>query len=128
MSLALVTNDPPQENPFTFDAFWLLHPRKVARLDAEKAWGKLTPDKHARAIVAVAHWRKVWMADDLSFCPYPATWLRGERFDDELPEKWGATHASHVPAAVPAVTERAVMPEHVKALLAKLRNGNQRLA
>lgn len=105
-----------------FDDFWVLYPRKEARKDALKAWGQIRSADHLTAIVACASWRKVWAGRDTQFIPLAATWLRGERYTDEIPREFLSTSsASHVAAALPASVEREAMPEHVKALIAKLR-------
>lgn len=105
----------------SWDDFWLLYPRRVAKKDALKAWGRMKPAQRMQAIVACAAWRRVWANKDLDYLPYPATWLNGERWEDELPAEYTQTTAAHAPAALPEQTERTAMPEHVKALLAKLR-------
>ena len=109
-----------------FQDFWLLYPRRVARKDALKAWGRLSPAQQVAAITALVEWRRVWATKDLDYLPYPATWIRGERWEDELPPEYMRTHAAHVAAQLPEQTARTVMPEHVKALLVKLRGGNAR--
>jgi hypothetical protein len=109
-----------EERP-NFDAFWLLCPKRVAKLDAKKAWDRLSAEDQLAAMVGMVAWRRVWMARDLQYAPYPATWLNGHRWEDELPTNWGASHASHAEAQIPQSGERAQMPAHVKDVLAKLR-------
>ena len=126
MALTIVTtdnSDTATENCATFDDFWLLYPRRVARRDAMKAWAQMTAAEQMAAVVAMADWRRVWATKDRDYLPYPATWLRGGRWEDELPETNGPTSAAHVPAAMPVQGERSVMPDSVRALLAKLRAG-----
>lgn len=120
--LALVHNDvPAQEQAATFDDFWLLYPRRVAKRDAQKAWSRMTADEQAAAVVAMVDWRRVWRGKDPQYIPHPATWLNGARWEDELPASNEASHASHVQAEPEKPFVKSVMPEHVKALLAKLR-------
>jgi hypothetical protein len=116
VGLALVTE--PQQETATWDDFWMLYPRRVAKKDAQKAWAQMTEAQRMAAIVACVSWRPIWMAKDVEFLPYPASWLRGERWEDELPSS--VSHASHV-TAKPQERERGEMPAHVKALLAKMR-------
>ena len=68
-----------------FDEFWKMYPRKVARKDAMKAWNKLTPDQKRAAIENLPRHVAQW--DDPNYTPHAATWLNGERWTDELPEK-----------------------------------------
>lgn len=70
-----------------FDKFWALYPRKSAKGDARKAWQQtsaLRPaiEKIIKALHA-ARASKQWTKDEGEFIPYPATWLRQERWDDE---------------------------------------------
>ncbi len=67
-----------------FDKFWQAYPRKIAKGDARKAWTqtqKIRPelDFILRAIEAQ---KETW--ENPKFIPYPATWLRAERWDDEV--------------------------------------------
>ena len=69
-----------------FDDFWANYPKKVAKADARKAWLQtkdVRPDiaKLLSAITAACKTEQ-WMKSGGSFIPYPATWLRGERWDD----------------------------------------------
>jgi hypothetical protein len=108
----------------TFEALWLLYPKKVARFDAHKAWNRLSESDRLSAIVGLVAWRQVWVRrGEMQFVPHCATWLNGHRWEDELPEQWtqGAAHASHATAVIPESGARTEMPAHVRAALAKLR-------
>lgn len=74
----------------SFDAFWQVYPKRVAKKDARKAWAQLKPSAEltARILTAVetqrqdrarAHACGQWVPE----WPYPASWIRGERWDDE---------------------------------------------
>jgi hypothetical protein len=73
----------PQMN---FAQFWDLYPRKVSRKDAEKAWLTLTDEQRFAAVESLPVHVRYWKASATGkeFLPYPATWLRGERWTDEL--------------------------------------------
>lgn len=81
-----------------FDAFWTAWPKKVAKEDARKAWNKIvmTPGEKDRILAAIVERAKTeeWVKRGGQFIPYPATWLNGRRWEDELPgvleEKVGA--------------------------------------
>lgn len=106
----------------TFADFWLLYPKRIARMEAEKSWSRLCAADRVAALVGLVDWRQVWLRDGrLQFVPNASTWLNQQRWTDELPEMWGAGHASHVSAVLPERGERVSMPDHVRALLAKLR-------
>lgn len=74
-----------------FDQFFALYPRKSARKDAEKAWNKLSPSPPLVEQMLVAlTWQRVsaqWLRDGGQFVPYAATWLRGERWKDQVPQQ-----------------------------------------
>jgi len=78
-----------RSEPEGFDVFWALYPRKVAKSAAMKAFRSLAPsaDVLSAMLVAVASQAKSpeWTKDGGQFIPHPATWLRGRRWEDELP-------------------------------------------
>lgn len=78
----------PPEDP-AFDAFWAAYPRHVDKQKARRAWAKLTPDEALvetilRAVKAQSACEQ-WTRDGGAYIPYPATWLNGRRWEDELP-------------------------------------------
>lgn len=77
----------PQREPPGFPAFWAAYPRKVAQAAARKAWNALAPDEVTQAAIqrALAWQRSTvdWTRDGGRYVPYPATWLRAERWLDE---------------------------------------------
>lgn len=67
----------------SFEDFWSAYPRKVAKADARKAWDRMRPpvDK----ILEALKWQRLtdqWQRDGGQFIPYPASYLRGERWED----------------------------------------------
>jgi len=113
-----LTNGQQEPLPITFDDFWALYPRREAKKDARKAWSQISAGREIEILTALAAWRPTLIQRG-DYCPLPASWLRGERFEDELPGS--STHASHAPAAIPAKGERSSMPEHVRAMIARLK-------
>jgi uncharacterized protein YdaU (DUF1376 family) len=68
------------ENIIVFELFYNEYPRKVGKLDAERAWKKLNNKERGLAIDAL----KWWFHDvQEKFYPYPASWLNGRRWEDE---------------------------------------------
>ena len=71
-----------------FDKFWAAYPKKVAKADARKAWAQtkdIRPELTNLLIAIIANCKtESWMKSGGAFIPYPATWLRGERWEDEL--------------------------------------------
>lgn len=71
-----------------FDRFWVVYPKKVSKKDAIKAFGKLNADEAMTEmlIAAVEKQKKSsqWMD---GYIPNAATWLNGERWNDEYDEE-----------------------------------------
>lgn len=78
---------PPISPPDGFSEFWAAYPRKQAKVDAVKAWKKLSPspDLVTRIITSVQHAcdSPAWRKDGGQFIPYPATYINGRRWEDE---------------------------------------------
>jgi hypothetical protein len=68
-----------------FEAFWAAYPRRVGKGAARTAWAKAIRKARPEAIIAAIQ-AQVYAGcfRDLTFCPHPATWLNGERWDDEI--------------------------------------------
>jgi hypothetical protein len=70
-----------------FDQFWQAYPKKRSKGDARRAWQKLQPSPAlVQQILTALGWQVLqpqWTKDGGQFIPHPATWLRGERWDDE---------------------------------------------
>lgn len=133
--------DQPAVDPdpdFTdFTAFWRAYPRKQSKGDARKAWGQTAairpplPDLLA-AIErgkSSAQWHKSDHEGNVgAFIPMPATWLRGERWDDEYDCKLNGingSHAAHRDAPMPKLGG-APTPEQIaasKTVLTAVRSG-----
>ena len=94
----------------TFTEFWADYPRKRSKADARKAWTQTlddgtTPADHREQIRAALTWQVTeWMCDGGKFIPYPATYLRGERWEDE-------------PDPQVKLVGRAAMPKQLRAVL-----------
>lgn len=74
--LALVQSEPVADEQPTFADFWLLYPKRIARMEAEKAWQKLSAAQCVEAVTGLLSWRAVWIAESrLQFVPNASTWL-----------------------------------------------------
>ena len=69
-----------------FEEFYSKYPRKEAGKDARKAWGQIGPKGQVKALEAIDAHAARWLALGTSkeFIPLPASWLRGERYEDEI--------------------------------------------
>lgn len=128
MNLSLVVNDQDQQPaPATveFEDFWLMYPRRVAKKDARNAWNKIPPKFHTQILTALFEWRRIWAdRNELEFVPYPATWLNGERWEDEFPphHRPYAEKTAAVVVKESLTTEPAKpMPSHVLEALKRMR-------
>lgn len=122
MALALVDNTPSPEVPADFSTFWLLWGgKRIEKKLCKLQWGYLLGPQQMSAIVAAAAWRSYWEREDYRYLPDPLKWIQGERWEDELPRGAINGSAAHVPFEPSAPGVRCEMPEHVKAMIAKLR-------
>jgi len=79
----LVTDD--------FQDFWMMYPKKSAKIAAQKAWKKLNPSRELVikifSALAKAKVCSNWKKDGGQYIPLPASWLNGQRWEDELIEE-----------------------------------------
>jgi hypothetical protein len=75
--------------PSQFEEFWKLYPRRENKGAAKKAWSKLCQKKNADQPTwieirkALHLQKKAW--SDPQYIPHPASWLNGERWQDDPP-------------------------------------------
>lgn len=78
-----------------FQKFWDEYPKKVGKANACKAFKKYCKDDETLQVMLkalrVQKESKQWKEKNGQFIPYPATWLNGERWNDEVEGKKGAT-------------------------------------
>jgi hypothetical protein len=72
----------------SFGQFWLVYPRKRARLAAFKSFKRIAPDEETltQIIVGIMRYMRSGEWDDSRYIPYPATFLNQERWKDEVKE------------------------------------------
>lgn len=84
-------NEDGDANENTFNVFWDLYPRKVSKEDARKAWGVLMPDADLVEKIKIALEKQIkspdWAKEKGKFIPYPSTWIRGKRWQDQSTEE-----------------------------------------
>ncbi len=75
----------------SFDIFWPVYPRKVAKKRALKAWLKIKPDEALveKIVSAVKAQAKTdqWTKEDGQYIPHPASWLNDARWNDAIEAK-----------------------------------------
>ena len=80
--------EPSPESPPGFEEFWQVYPKKRAKQDARRAWRKVRPEDVPAILAAVERWKRTedWQRENGRFIPYPATFVNGGRWQDEIPE------------------------------------------
>lgn len=77
-----------------FAQFWSKYPKKVQRKDALKAWMKLKPSAELFAEIMTALGSQMasheWVKENGRYIPNGATWVNGERWQDELARRLGS--------------------------------------
>jgi hypothetical protein len=69
----------------SFDDFYKLYPRKVAKGMACKAWQKVSAADRPLLMRRLQKFIDVdWKGTEVRFVPYPATWLNARRWEDEI--------------------------------------------
>ena len=87
-----------------FDLFWEAYPRKKGKRDAMRAFAKLRGKEDLSTLLSALERQKQsqqWTKDNGQYIPYPATWLNGCRWEDELeqtpPAPAFAPREEHIP-------------------------------
>jgi len=71
---------------YSFADFWLIYPRKIAKVAAQKIFDRLPDEEKTAAVESlprhISYWRD--SASSIQFVPHASTWLTQKRFLDEL--------------------------------------------
>jgi hypothetical protein len=71
-----------------FDDFWSLWPKKIDKAPARQVWASLMKSGEDAAVIVafMARQAEVWKTyqKDPQYIPYPSTWLRKKRYQDDL--------------------------------------------
>lgn len=78
----------PKNKYVHFDVFWDAYPKKIAKKKALESFKRLNPSDELLSIMlkAIEKSKKSpsWLEHGGKFIPMPATWLNGERWNDEV--------------------------------------------
>lgn len=94
-----------------FDGFWKSYPRKDAKQDARKAWGKLSDADRRTALDDLPRRLAAnWAGRELDKLPHASTYLNQKRWTDEIQERTPARASpspsnGHLGAAYQSVRE-----------------------
>ena len=71
-----------------FDTFWNAYPVKVNKKRCMDLWKKLNPDDDLvqKMLKSIEAWKRTRQWRE-GYVPYPDTWLRGEKWNDEIPNE-----------------------------------------
>lgn len=94
-------NEPSITRESEFESFWDAYPRKVAKGSAKKAWIRLAKQESLPPITELLEAVKAYAESgtEKRFIAYPATWLNGERWSDNLETKSASVKVSSHNAA-----------------------------
>ena len=82
----------PEWKPERFEGFWRMYPVKKSKQAAIRAWDSLHPDDRLLAVMGHAlqrqlaspEWQRKLREEGGQGIPYPATWINGRRWEDEV--------------------------------------------
>lgn len=114
-----LTPEQRREMQRRFDLWWEMYPRKVDKVEAVKIWMRLAPNADLFHQITEAlvdqiegeDWKRRMAEAGARLLPYPSTWLRRQRWLDEVEE-------SPPPAESPTMTKNKQTAERALALLA----------
>lgn len=94
----------PRETEQLFNAFWEAYPKKKDKKNARKAFDKAIKNTNLDTMLAALEKQRTtsdWQRDGGQFIPYPATWLNGERWADDLTDAKEAAFYTERPEHIP---------------------------
>jgi len=71
----------------SFETFWNLYPKKVAKADALKAWKQVLKKKTADEMIGITKAYSESKLPDVTYIPYPASWLNKGLYESVENEK-----------------------------------------
>jgi len=90
-------------NNNNFAIFWAAYPKKQAKGKALSAFHKLKPDEELMTTIMSALEKvkksESWLKDSGQYIPHPATWLNGQRWEDEIAQ--GGDHGTDREKGIP---------------------------
>lgn len=76
----------PSVNPKeSFESFWALYPKRIAKADAYKAWLKAIKKKPPEELIQLTRAYSEGKLPESQFIPYPASWLNKELYEAVQP-------------------------------------------
>jgi hypothetical protein len=82
LTLNRTLNKTLTNNEDKFEEFWNSYPRKIAKADAVKAWNKAIKRKSPDELLKLTKVYSEGKLPDMTYIPYPASWLNKELYED----------------------------------------------
>lgn len=91
-----------------FEVFWKLYPKKASKKDALKAWKKIDAELFGHIIDSLGAHRacEQWVKDGGKFIPHAASWLNGEKFNDEVKPYVASTNGQRSGTGRPSLIDQ----------------------
>lgn len=103
-----------------FDEFWAVYPNKKDKQKSRQIWDKLAPDAELKKQIVAAIKQQAkseeWQKEGGKFIPYPSTWLRNRRWEDDI------THTNTEECNAHSYDVDKIL-QHAKSSLPKLKEG-----
>lgn len=96
LSISNKNHQEPSQIAAEFEQFWEEYPRRIAKAAARQAWAKLRQRPETPPIEAIITAVRLYASQvsDPKYICHPATWLRQERWNDEISEPKPSPKAS----------------------------------
>ncbi len=98
-----ITNTPSVQGDVLFDRFWAAWPRKDGKKQALAAWRKaqIKPELLDKILAAIERQSIAlrWTPERRQYIPLPATWINGERWNDEVSAQHSQQESTQAPQA-----------------------------
>lgn len=108
--LKKLINQPKATDTDVFKDFWQMYPKKKAKADAQKAWKKikLTASLINTIFASLEKFKQSgeWKRNNGQYIPYPASWLNGQRWEDEIIEERSNEPYDPAKAAIERIKSR----------------------
>lgn len=95
----------PRSKAPEFKDFWRAYPLHRGKVDAEKAWARLSATDKSKALAALPRYREYIRQTGINI-KYPQGWLNGHRWEDEYDDE---ERPADVPAVTPPVSDACEM-------------------
>ena len=104
----------PKPKYIDFGLFWNLYPKKVGKKECQKIWVKLKIGSDQFKAIS-DHLSLAYVDTDKQFIPNPSTYLRGEKWNDEIVN--GAAKTLSFDSDIPSYERRPEKPSYERDII-----------